>query len=189
MSAGPIDRTPGARVLAVHASPVHGFSKDEQLRVELVAGHGVAGDTHAGVTVQHRSRVAKDPTQPNLRQVHLLHGELLEALAARGLHVEPGRMGENITTSGLALLEMSAGTVLRLGATARVRVTGLRNPCGQIEAFMPGLLAAVLDRDADGALIRKAGVMGVVLDSGTVAPGDEIVVEQVPAQRVALAPL
>lgn len=177
------------QVRAVHAKATHSFSKDSVPVIELVAGLGVAGDAHQGATVRHRSRVAKDPTQPNLRQVHLLQQELLDELAARGLHVKPGQMGENITTAGLSLLRLAEGTVLRIGARATVRVTGLRNPCAQIEHFMPGLLAAVLERSADGTLVRKAGVMSVVLESGAVRPGDPIVVVHAPEPRVALRPV
>jgi MOSC domain-containing protein YiiM len=177
------------RTVAVHAKGVHRFSKDSVPRIQLLEGLGVEGDAHCGVTVKHRSRVAKDPAQPNLRQVHLIHHELLDELAGKGLHVLPGQMGENITTVGLDLLALSEGTVLRLGADARVRVTGLRNPCAQIEAFMPGLLAAVLGRTPDGALVRKTGVMGVVLASGSVAPGDGIAIAHAPQIHVPLAPV
>jgi MOSC domain-containing protein YiiM len=178
-----------ARITAVHAKGNHSFSKDSVPRIELVAGQGVAGDAHCGVTVKHRSRVARDPTQPNLRQVHLLHAELLDELAGRGLPVQPGQMGENITTQGLPLLDLAEGTVLRLGSEALVRITGLRNPCAQIEAFMPGLLAAVLDRTANGELVRKAGVMGVVLASGVVLPGDAIHIVEAPVPHVPLRPV
>lgn len=178
-----------ARVQAVHAMPEHTFSKQRASTIDLVAGHGVRGDAHHGTTVQHRSRVARDPSQPNLRQVHLLHAELLEELAGRGFRVQPGQLGENITTEGIALLGLGEGTVLRIGAQARVRITGLRNPCAQIEGFMPGLLAAVLDRDDRGNLVRKAGIMGVVLDSGPVSAGDAIVVESRPEPHAALRPV
>ena len=167
----------------------HTFSKETLPCIELEAGQGVRGDAHSGVTVKHRSRVAKDPTQPNLRQVHLLHSELFEELAARGLRVAPGEMGENISTQGLDLLALSEGTTLRIGRSALVRVTGLRNPCRQIEAFRPGLLAAVLDRTAEGALVRKAGIMGVVLESGTVHPGDAIEIVHAPAAHAPLRPV
>lgn len=178
-----------ARVIAVHAKGGHDFSKDTVPSVTLIAGQGVAGDAHCGTTVRHRSRVARDPTQPNLRQVHLLPTELFADLALRGLPVAPGQMGENITTSGLDLLALSEGCVLRLGNEALVQVTGLRNPCAQIEAFMPGLLAAVLDRAADGSLVRKAGVMGIVLKSGDVRAGDPIAVLRSPQPAVALRPV
>jgi len=171
-----ISESSSTKVVAVHAKGQHAFSKDSAPGIELLAGHGVAGDAHCGVTVKHRSRVARDPSQPNLRQVHLIHHELLDELAARGLHVLPGQLGENVTTTGLDLLGLSEGSLLRLGDQAVVQVTGLRNPCAQIEAFMPGLLAAVLDRTADGALVRKAGVMGIVLAAGSVQPGDTIMV-------------
>lgn len=178
-----------ARVFAVHCSAEHQFSKENAAAVQLVAGQGVAGDAHAGTTVQHRSRVARDPTQPNLRQVHLLHQELLDELRAAGLRVAPGQMGENITTTDLPLLALPEGTILRIGAQAQLRITGLRNPCAQIERFMPGLLAAVLDRTATGALVRKAGVMGVVLQSGVVRPGDAIAVDHPPPPHTPLQPV
>jgi len=178
-----------ARVLAVHAKEGHAFSDDALPRIALRAGWGVEGDAHAGVTVKHRSRVAKDPSQPNLRQVHLMHGELLEELRGRGFAVRAGRMGENITTTGLDILALSAGTVLRVGSHAVLQFTGLRNPCSQIEAFMPGLLAAVLGRAADGTLVRKAGVMAVVLESGHVQPGDEMAIVSAPERHVPLQPV
>lgn len=177
------------RVVAVQAKSTHAFSKDAQSRIALIAGQGVAGDAHRGETVRHRSRVARDPSQPNLRQVHLIHAELFDELAGRGFTVAPGQLGENITTIGLPLLELSAGTVLRIGAQARVRITGLRNPCAQIEAFKPGLLAAVLERLPSGVRVRKAGVMGIVVDSGDVVPGDAITLEDVPAKAVPLKPV
>ena len=161
-------------VLAVHRSPTHSFSKAPALSIRLIAGLGVEGDAHAGETVKHRSRVAKDPTQPNLRQVHLIHAELLDELNARGFTVKPGDMGENITTRGLDLLALPTGTLLHIGSTVIVRVTGLRNPCVQLDRFRQGLMQATLDRDAAGNLIRKAGVMGVVLAGGDVLPNDGI---------------
>jgi MOSC domain-containing protein YiiM len=139
-----------------------------------LAGLGVEGDAHMGVTVKHRSRVRRDPTQPNLRQVHLIHAELIDALQAQGFAVSAGAMGENITTRGIDLLGLPRGTRLHIGATAVVVVTGLRNPCIQLNTFQPGLMAAVLERDAQGKLIRKAGVMGIVLASGIVSIGDAI---------------
>ena len=178
-----------ARVVAVHRKGTHTFSKDSARSIQLLAGQGVAGDAHSGATVKHRSRVARDPTQPNLRQVHLMHTELFAELAGRGLQVLPGQMGENISTAGLPVLDLAEGTVLRIGSQALVRVTGLRNPCAQIEAFMPGLLAAVLHRTPDGQLVRKAGIMGVVLESGSVAPGDTITIEHAPRPPVPLRPV
>jgi MOSC domain-containing protein YiiM len=178
-----------ALVISVHSKDTHAFSKDALAYISIVAGQGVEGDAHSGVTVQHRSRVAKDPTQPNLRQVHLIHRELLDELQLRGLPVRSGQMGENITTTGLPLLNLSAGTLLRIGSDAVLKITGLRNPCSQIEEFMPGLLAAVLDRSADGALIRKAGVMAVALESGVVFPGDEIEIIFTPEIHVPLQPV
>ena len=160
-------------VAAVHRSSSHSFGKFAEDSIMLVEGLGVQGDAHLGKTVKHRSRVARDPTQANLRQVHLLHAELFDELMSAGFAVWPGDMGENITTRGIDLLGLSAGTRLHIG-DAVIEVTGLRNPCSQIDRFQKGLMAAVLDRDANGQLVRKAGVMGVVLSSGEVRAGDSI---------------
>lgn len=169
-----------ARVEALQLSPAHTFSKIPQPTIQLIAGLGVKGDAHAGVTVKHRSRVAADPSQPNLRQVHLIHAELHDELNARGFKVVPGQMGENITTRGIELLALPKGSLLHLGAEAVVEITGLRNPCQQLDAFQTGLMAAVLDRDAEGNLVRKAGVMGIVLAGGEVKLGDRIRLELPP---------
>ena len=164
-------------VIAVCRDAAHGVRKEVVETISLVAGLGVAGDAHAGATVQHRSRVARDPTQPNLRQVHLIHAELHDELRSRGFEVQPGEMGENVTTRGVDLLALPAGTRLALGSGgAVVEVQGLRNPCAQLDGIQQGLMAATLDRDADGALIRKAGVMGTVVASGEVRVGDAIAV-------------
>jgi MOSC domain-containing protein YiiM len=160
-------------VLAVHRSPTHSFSKKPALSIRLIAGLGVEGDVHAGATVKHRSRVARDPTQPNLRQVHLIHAELLDELNAAGFTVKPGDLGENITTRNVDLLGLPTGTVLTVG-TATIKLTGLRNLCIQLDRFQRGLIQATLDRDAAGNLIRKAGVMGVVMTDGDVHSGDGI---------------
>jgi len=161
-------------VTAVSLSATYTFSKRNQDCIRLLAGLGVEGDVHQGVTVKHRSRVACDPAQPNLRQVHLIHAELHEELQTSGFTVSAGDMGENITTRGVDLLGLPVGARLHLGDTAVVEVTGLRNPCGQLDGFQQGLLSAVLDRDAQGNLIRKAGIMGIVLTGGEVRPGDPI---------------
>jgi MOSC domain-containing protein YiiM len=177
------------RVVAVSKDGEHRFSKPVVDAVTLVAGWGIEGDAHAGTTVQHRSRVARDPSQPNLRQVHLLHTELFAEVAEAGFTVEPGQMGENVTTSGIDLLGLPEGTVLHLGDDASVRVTGLRNPCQQINGFEPGLLRAVLGRAEDGTVERKGGVMSVVLTGGTVRPGDRIRVELPDGERRPLQPV
>jgi len=155
----------------------------------LFVGLGVEGDAHCGTIVQHRSRVVRDPTQPNLRQVHLVHAELFEALAAQGFTVSEGQLGENITTRHLDLLSLPVGTLLHLGPSAIVRLTGLRNPCHQLNLFQDGLMAAVLDRRPDGALVRKAGVMGVVVAGGVVQAGDSIAVTLPVGPHRALAPV
>ena len=161
-------------VTAVSLSATHTMSKPNADAIRLLAGLGVEGDAHAGETVKHRSRIACDPTQPNLRQVHLIHGELHDELRDRGFALVPGQMGENVTTRGIDLLGLPTGTRLRLGADAVVEVTGLRNPCYQLNGIQEGLMAATLDRDPDGKLIRKAGVMAVAVAGGTVRAGDGI---------------
>ncbi|MET0743602.1 MAG: MOSC domain-containing protein [Microvirga sp.] len=167
-------------IVAVSRSATHSFGKPTVAEIRLVAGLGVEGDAHAGATVRHRSRVAVDPTQANLRQVHLIHAELFDELQGKGFAVAPGEMGENVTTRGLDLLGLPVGTRLRLGPEAIVAVTGLRNPCAQLDRFQPGLMKAVLGRDAQGGLVRKAGIMGVVVAGGTVRAGDTVAVELPP---------
>jgi MOSC domain-containing protein YiiM len=164
-------------VTAVSRSATHTFSKPNADRIRLLAALGVDGDAHLGETVKHRSRVARDPTKPNLRQVHLIHAELHDELQNAGFAVAAGQMGENVTTRGIDLLALPTGARLRLGDGAVVEVTGLRNPCYQLDDFQPGLLRAVLGRDPQGNLIRKAGVMAIVLAGGDVRPGDPIGVE------------
>jgi MOSC domain-containing protein YiiM len=164
-------------IVSVSLGPSHAFSKRPVLQLCLIAGLGVAGDAHAGVTVKHRSRVARDPTQPNLRQVHLIHGELHDELSGKGFDVAPGDMGENVTTRGIDLLALPTGTRLHLGPAAIVEVTGLRNPCVQLDRFRPGLMAAVLGRDENGRLVRKAGIMAVVLAGGEIAAGNPVGLE------------
>ncbi|MED1791729.1 MOSC domain-containing protein [Brevibacillus nitrificans] len=164
-------------VVAVSLSDTHTFSKQNTDAIHLVKGLGVQGDAHLGETVKHRSRVAQDPTQPNLRQVHLIHAELFEELQDSGFQVSPGQIGENITTRGISLLSLPTGAILRIGESAIVQITGLRNPCPQLNRFQKGLMDALLDHDAEGNLIRKAGVMGIVLAGGEVRPGDPIQVE------------
>ena len=181
-----MDTVSGGRVVHVCSSPEHTLGKPVQPSIRLLAGLGVEGDAHMGRTVKHRSRVRADPTQPNLRQVHLIHSELHDELAARGMPVDPGAMGENITTEGLDLLQLPVGTILRLGDDAIVGLTGLRNPCTQLDAIHTGLMAATLDRDEDGNLVRKAGVMSVVLRGGEVRAGDRIRVELPPGPHQAM---
>ena len=161
-------------VVAVHRDPRHRFSKPTADAITLRTGLGVEGDAHFGATVQHRSRMRRDPSAPNLRQVHLLAAELLDTLAAQGFAVVPGSVGENVTTRGVDLLGLPTGTLLRLGADALVEVTGLRNPCVQLDRFQDGLQRAVLDRDEAGALIRRAGVMAIVVHDGVVRAGDPV---------------
>jgi len=176
-------------VLAVHRSSTHSFTKYADDEIVLVPGLGVQGDAHSGATVQHRSRVARDPAQPNLRQVHLLQSELFAELIARDFAVFAGDLGENITTAGIDLLALPVGTRLHIGGTAVVELTGLRNPCSQIDHFQRGLMAAVLERDGDGELVRKAGVMAIVTAGGPVAIGDGIDIEWPPAPHRKMAPV
>ncbi|AXE89868.1 MOSC domain-containing protein [Streptomyces sp. Go-475] len=165
------------RVTAVSSNGEYSFTKPNRDSITLLAGLGVEGDVHAGVTVKHRSRVAQDPTQPNLRQVHLMHEELFAEVAEDGFEVAPGQLGENITTAGVDLLGLPTGTLLRIGDSAVLEVTGLRNPCAQIDAFRGGLLKRVVGRDEAGNVVRKAGIMSVVREGGVVRPGDRIEAE------------
>jgi MOSC domain-containing protein YiiM len=178
-----------AVVTTVSRSEKHTLIKPNEDSISLLAGLGVEGDAHLGATVKHRSRVARDPAQPNLRQVHLIHAELHDELQQAGFAVLAGQMGENITTRGIDLLGLPAGARLHLGGAAVVEVTGLRNPCAQLDRIQPGLMAATLGRDERGNLIRKAGIMGIVIAAGEVRPGDPIEVELPPEPRWALAPV
>jgi MOSC domain-containing protein YiiM len=176
-------------VAAVSRSATHTFSKRGYDSIRLLAGLGVERDAHLGATVKHRSRVAQNPSQPNLRQIHLIHSELHDELRACGFTVAAGDMGENVTTRDVDLLGLPVGARLSLGETAMVEVTGLRNPCRQLDGFQPGLMRAVLDRDAGGNLLRKAGIMGVVLIGGDVRPGDAVRVELPPHPHRPLQPV
>jgi len=179
----------GGVVTAVSRSARHTLVKPNADSIRLLAGLGVEGDAHSGTTVKHRSRVARDPSQPNLRQVHLVHAELHDTLRERGFAVSAGQMGENVTTRGVDLLGLPTGARLQLGDVAVVELTGLRNPCAQLDRIQPGLMGATLERSADGNLIRKAGVMAVVLEGGDVRPGDLIRVELPPDAHRRLVPV
>lgn len=173
-----------ATVVSVHRSGTHDFSKPQVDSIELLAGLGIDGDAHMGARVKHRSRVEADPTQPNLRQVSFLPSETISGVASHGFEVSPGDLGENICTSGIDLFALPTGTVLRLGSTALVALTGLRNPCGQINGFSEGLLGALIERDTEGKLLRRGGIMSVVVLGGTVRAGDEIAVALPPEPHV-----
>ncbi len=176
-----------AGVVAVSASAAHDVRKDHREVIRLVEGLGVEGDAHLGATVQHLSRIRRDPTVPNLRQVHLIHEELHDELRAAGFSIVPGQMGENITTRGVDLLGLAHGTRLRLGPDAVVEITGLRNPCRRLNELAEGLMAACLDHADDASLVRKAGILGVIVRGGEVRPGDAIVVEPPDGPQVPLA--
>ena len=163
-----------AQVTAVSRSGSHSFSKPTCASIHLIEGLGVEGDAHSGETVKHRSRVAKDPSQPNLRQVHLIHSELHDELIEKGFNVAPGVMGENITTQGVDLLGLPRDSLLRIGDEAIIQITGLRNPCKQLDDYQKGLLSAVLDKTPEDELIRKSGVMAIAIAGGTIKPDDSI---------------
>src|SRR3954470_6124754 len=181
--------TTPAIITAVSCSKSHTFSKPNVPMIRLVTGLGVEGDAHMGEKVKHRNRVRQNPHAPNLRQVHLMHEELFDELRAGGFNVQPGAIGENVTTRGLDLLALPTGARLRLGAEVVIEVTGLRNPCRQIDAFQPGLTAAVLGRDSNGCLIRKAGIMAIVIAGGDVKAGDAITVELPAGEQHPLLPV
>lgn len=175
-----------ASIKSVNCSAAYTFTKAPMEFITLIEGIGVEGDIHSGKTIRHRSRVRKDPTLPNLRQVHLIHTELHAELNENGFEIGPGEMGENITTSGVDLLALPRNTILHLGDLAQIQVTGLRNPCIQLNTLSPGLLKAVVDKDAEGNVIRKSGIMAIVLKGGHVKPGDLIRVELPAGPHVAL---
>ena len=177
------------RVRSVARDDRHRFSKLPAVQIRILAGLGVEGDAHEGVTVKHRSRVASDPTQPNLRQVHLIQAELFDELESKGFQVRPADLGENMTTEGIDLLALPKGALLQIGTDALLEVTGLRNPCAQIERFEPGLLKAVLGRHPNGDLLRKAGIMTIVKAGGMVRPGDPIHVHLPPPPYLPLEPV
>lgn len=176
-------------VIGVSSSAVHAMAKVPRDWIRLLTGLGVEGDAHLGARVKHRSRVARDPEAPNLRQVHLLHAELHDELVAAGFNVAPSFMGENVTTRGIDLLGLPARTRLELGPEVLVEVTGLRNPCAQLDGLQPGLMSATLARDAEGRLIRKAGVMAIVLTGGVIRPGDRIAATFPPLPHAPLEPV
>jgi len=178
-----------ATVTAVSRSKSHTFSKTNELMIRLVVGLGVEGDAHMGEKVKHRHHVLKNPDAPNLRQVHLMHEELFDELRSQDFNVRPGVIGENVTTHGVDLLALPKGARVRLGAEAVIEVTGLRNPCKDIDAFQRGLAAAVLGRDSEGRLIRKAGVMAIVIKGGDVKAGDTIAVEPPAGEQRPLLPV
>ncbi len=179
----------GGEVVAVSSSATHTFSKPTRDHIRLLAELGVEGDAHLGETVKHRSRVRRNPSDPNLRQVHLIHVELYDELREAGFDVRPGQLGENVTTRGIDLLDLPTATRLHLGTSAVVEVTGLRNPCGQLDRFRPGLMAAVLARRTTGELVRKAGVMAVVVEGGVIRTGDRVVVSHPPPPHRRLDPV
>jgi len=167
----------GGTVLSVSMSDSHSFSKYTTESINLLEGLGVEGDAHCGKNVQHLSRIAKDPRRPNLRQLHLIHAELFDELADSGFKLAAGMLGENITTRNIPLLRLPTGTRLHFSKSVVIEITGLRNPCSQIDSYMPGLLAAVVKQDGKGNLVRKCGVMATVITGGVVSPGDGIEVE------------
>lgn len=178
-----------SKVIAVHVSSGHTMSKPAADSITLVTGLGVEGDAHSGATVKHRSRVRQDATQPNLRQVHLIHSELFDEVGADGFDVQAGMMGENITTVGIDLLGLPTGSRLRIGSDAVVEITGLRNPCNQLNGLIPGLMEAVLGRDSNGDLVRKSGVMSIVVSGGVVRAGDSIELELPTGEHIPLKPV
>ncbi len=182
-------RNLAGEVRAVSKSPTHSFSKKIQPKIKLLKGLGIEGDAHMGKSVKHRSRVRKDPSQPNLRQVHLIHEELLDELKGKGFDIKAGEMGENISTRGVELLKLPQGSLLKIGNEAVIKVTGLRNPCSQLDGLQEGLMKALVYKDTQGKVIRKAGIMGIVEESGWINQGDKIEVvlpsqEHLPLERV-----
>ncbi|MGW6281711.1 MOSC domain-containing protein [Kribbella sp. NPDC055071] len=165
------------RVVGVSRNAEHRFSKPAVDSIRLIEGIGIEGDAHAGATIQHLHPMRLDPTRPNLRQVHLIQFELYDELRTLGYDVNPGQLGENVTTHGVDLLGLPEGTRLRIGPDAVVQVTGLRSPCHQINNFRPGLLKEVIHTDDEGNVVRKTGVMSIVVSGGIIRPDDPITVD------------
>lgn len=176
-------------VVAVSSSQTRGVRKQTRAALDVIAGLGVAGDIHAGLEVRHLARIRKDPTQPNLRQVHLIHEELLNELSERGFWIGPGDMGENVLTRGIDLLALPTGSRLEIGPTVELEVTGLRNPCSALNQVAHGLLGAVVSKNAEGETVRKSGIMAIVIRGGTVRPGDRIVSHLPRGEYVPLRPV
>jgi hypothetical protein len=166
-------------VLAVCSDASHRFGKTARLRVRFIEGHGIDDDAHAGAVIRHRYLARREPQLPNDRQVHLLQSELFDDLRTLGYDVGPGELGENVTTRGLKLLELPLGSLLRLGSTAVVELTGLRTPCGYIDKYQKGLKRQMIVRTSDGPTFR-CGAMGIVRASGEVSPADPIAFEGAP---------
>lgn len=177
-----------ARVVAVASDTAHNFAKPPRDFISLIAGQGVENDAHCGKTVQHLSDKQKNPNAPNLRQVHLMHSELFQELAAQGIQVSAGQMGENITTEGLDILNLPLGTVLKIGSKAEIEITGLRSPCRKLNTIDPGLLKAVVKKHAGGASVQS-GIMSIVRTGGQIAPGDAIQVIYPKGAQIPLQPL
>lgn len=163
-----------AMVESVHRSESHDFTKATVEEVVLVAGVGIEGDAHAGATVQHVSRKKKDADRPNLRQVHLVSAELHEELVADGFDLDHGGFGENLVTRGIALGDLPVGTTLALGDDAIIVLTGLRDPCAQIDRHREGLRAAVAFDPGEGPKLFRDGAMAMVVRGGVVRTGDPI---------------
>jgi MOSC domain-containing protein YiiM len=173
-------------VKSVSKSLSHTFSKNVVGQIKLIEGLGVEDDVHLGKTVKHQYLAKKYPTSANLRQVHLIHYELIEELNENGFSVSDGDLGENITTIGIDLLNLPTDTILKIGNEAVVKITGLRNPCVQLDMFQKGLLKAVIEKDENGNVIRKCGIMGIVIKSGIVRIDDaiEIIFPQKPFKKL-----
>ena len=178
-----------ATVVSVSASGKHNFSKQPMSEISLIKEIGIEGDAHAGKKIQHRSRAAKDPDQPNLRQIHLIQEELFSDLKMAGFDIGPGDIGENITTKGIDLLNLPKGTILKIGSSALIEITGLRNPCIQTDSFREGLMSALVEKEPNGYIRRKAGVMGIVLEGGSIKPGDLIRIDLPAEPRNKLEPV
>lgn len=163
-------------VIGVHVGSAHTFSKTSQDVIRLIENHGVEGDAHAGSCDQHLFHIRRFGEQPNLRQVHLIQAEFFDEVAEKEHVVRSGELGENITTRSVDLLNLPTGTRLQLGRDAIIELTGLRNPCHQIDQFQEGLLQHCKEATPNG-VVRKAGVMAIVLHGGDVKANDRIMVD------------
>ena len=177
------------RVVSVSLSPKHSFSKTPAAEIRILADLGVEGDAHAGEQVQHLYRVRKNPNAPNLCQVHLISTEFLDELHTLGFPLQPGEIGENLAVRGINLLTLPVGALLRIGADVVLQITGLRDPCQKLNSLAPGLMKACIARGSDGSVVRKAGVMSLAVTSGTIRPGDPILIELPPGEPLKMGPV
>ncbi len=152
-------RGEGGAVVSVNISRTKGVRKAPVLGCRVVPGLGLEGDAHAG---------------DGHRQVSLLALESIEKMRVEGLDVGPGDFAENITTSGLELVSLPVGTVLRVGGGARLEVSQIGKVCHD--------RCAIFEQAGDCVMPRE-GIFARVLAGGQIGPGDRVEVESRPDDK------